>query len=211
MRRISPRRGRGRPKDEAKRGAILEAAKRLFAEGGLDGTSMDAIAEAAGVSKLTVYSHFAGKEALFRAAVLSKCEQYAPPEVYDRRPRAPLRAQLLDIGLRFVQLVNSREALNLYRLMAEDARRSGRLGKLFYAVGPQRTLAQFGALLDQAVAAGELAIPDTARAANHFFCLLKGTHHLRALVGQRPVPSPAVIKGHVEEVVDLFLRAYRPS
>jgi len=44
---------------------ILEGARRLFAAGGFDATSMDDIAEAAGVAKGAVYHHFASKEAVF--------------------------------------------------------------------------------------------------------------------------------------------------
>ena len=53
-----PSTGPGRPKDQAKRLAILEAAKTLFMRNGYEGSSMDAIAAEAGVSKLTVYNHF---------------------------------------------------------------------------------------------------------------------------------------------------------
>ena len=60
--------GPGRPKDLEKRAAILQAAKQLFTTQGFDGTSMDAIAGLAGVSKLTVYSHYRDKERLFVAA-----------------------------------------------------------------------------------------------------------------------------------------------
>ena len=65
--------GPGRPKDLEKRASILQAAKRLFTTQGFEGTSMDAIASAAGVSKLTVYSHFQDKERLFAAAVECVC------------------------------------------------------------------------------------------------------------------------------------------
>ncbi len=58
--------GPGRPKDLGKRASILEAAKRLFIEQGYLGVSMDQIAAAAGVSKLTVYSHFGDKETCLR-------------------------------------------------------------------------------------------------------------------------------------------------
>jgi AcrR family transcriptional regulator len=44
---------------------ILEGARRLFAANGFDGTSIDDIAEAAGVAKGAVYHHFASKEAVF--------------------------------------------------------------------------------------------------------------------------------------------------
>src|SRR5690348_17437726 len=67
--------GPGRPKDLEKRAAILEAAKRLFPQHGFEGTSMDAVAAEAGVSKLTVYSHFGGKEALFIETVRCKCDR----------------------------------------------------------------------------------------------------------------------------------------
>ena len=73
-----PNPGPGRPKDLEKRAAILEAAMALFPERGYEGVSMDAIAQQAGVSKLTVYNHFADKEALFAAAVITCCEQQLP-------------------------------------------------------------------------------------------------------------------------------------
>ena len=43
---------------------VLGAAMELFAERGIDGTSMDAIAESSGVSKATIYKHWPDKEAL---------------------------------------------------------------------------------------------------------------------------------------------------
>src|ERR1700712_2496679 len=70
--------GPGRPKDLAKRQAILEAAKNLFIRNGYANTSMDAVAAEAGVSKLTVYSHFTDKETLFSCAVVARCEEQVP-------------------------------------------------------------------------------------------------------------------------------------
>lgn len=43
---------------------VLNAALKLFSERGIDGTSMDAIAEASEVSKATIYNHWPDKEAL---------------------------------------------------------------------------------------------------------------------------------------------------
>lgn len=48
---------------------IREAARRLFAHRGYAGTSMRAIAEAAGVSLGLAYNYFSGKEALLRSVV----------------------------------------------------------------------------------------------------------------------------------------------
>ncbi len=52
-----------------KRQAILEGAVKVFIESGYDVSSMDRIAEVAGVSKRTVYNHFQSKESLFQAVV----------------------------------------------------------------------------------------------------------------------------------------------
>jgi AcrR family transcriptional regulator len=53
-----------RPRSERAHERVLEAATTLFGERGLDATSMDAIAEASGVSKATIYNHWPDKDAL---------------------------------------------------------------------------------------------------------------------------------------------------
>src|SRR4051812_7291322 len=101
----------GRPKDLEKGAAILEAAKRLFTTQGFDGTSMDQIAAAAGVSKLTVYSHFGDKENLFAACAKAYCEQQLPPTLFEPHPEVPLRQRLLDIARAFFGMISSPEAI----------------------------------------------------------------------------------------------------
>ncbi len=66
----SPRRSTTRPLPRAqRRRAIVAGAARAFATGGFDSTSMEDIAEAAGVSKLILYRHFDSKEELYRSIV----------------------------------------------------------------------------------------------------------------------------------------------
>ncbi len=63
-----PRRGRAAHLGpERRRPLVLDAAFELFLEHGYDGTSMEAVARAAGVSKPVVYDCFASKEELFTA------------------------------------------------------------------------------------------------------------------------------------------------
>jgi AcrR family transcriptional regulator len=52
---------------EQRRQLIVEAAGRLFGEHGYDGTRLDDIAAAAGVTKPVLYRHFSGKTALYVA------------------------------------------------------------------------------------------------------------------------------------------------
>jgi AcrR family transcriptional regulator len=53
-----------RPRSAQAHEKVLEAAVELFAERGIDATSMDAIAEASGVSKATIYKHWPDKDTL---------------------------------------------------------------------------------------------------------------------------------------------------
>jgi TetR/AcrR family transcriptional regulator, mexJK operon transcriptional repressor len=202
----------GRPKDLGKRAAILAAAKRLFVSRGFESTSMDAVAAEAGVSKLTVYNHFTDKESLFFAAVEAACEAQLPHAVFEPAPasarRADIRSRLLAIATGFRALITSPEAIAVHRMMAAEARSSGQLGQLFYEAGPKRTLRDFELFLRDAMAHRELHIADPARAADHFFCMVKGVDHMGCLCGWTVGMTKRESALHLESVVDLFLRAF---
>jgi AcrR family transcriptional regulator len=53
-----------RTRSAAAHGKVIWAAAELFSQRGVDGASMDAIAESSGVSKATIYKHWADKDAL---------------------------------------------------------------------------------------------------------------------------------------------------
>ena len=59
-----------RPRSLQAHQKVLDAATGLFAERGIEATSMDAIAQASGVSKATIYNHWADKEALLLEVML---------------------------------------------------------------------------------------------------------------------------------------------
>jgi TetR/AcrR family transcriptional repressor of mexJK operon len=182
----------GRPKDLGKRAAILEAAKRMFTAHGFERVSMDQIAAEAGVSKLTVYSHFGDKETLFSAAITAKCDQ------------------LLGIGRGFLTLINSEESLAIHRVVTTQPPPT-KLGQLFWEAGPRRMQEAFGSFLRDQIVAGALDIPDVRRAASQFFCLLKGEAHMLLLCGCISELGAAEAEAHVQATVDMFLRAYQAT
>ena len=200
--------GPGRPKDLGKRAAILEAAKQLFAREGFAGASMDQIAAEAGVSKLTVYSHFGDKEALFAAAIRAKCEEMLPPDLFHVELKGPLRAQLKAIATGFFALVSSDEAISTQRMMLAPGNADDPLRTLFWEAGPKRTQDEFCAFLQARVDAGELDIADPQRATQQFFALLKGELHGRMLCGLCARPPRGEVTAHLDAAVDMFLRAY---
>lgn len=84
-----------RPRSIAAHRNVLEAALSLFAERGIDATSMDAIAEASGVSKATIYKHWRDKEELCLEALGYLHGVDEEPPVFDSGDlRADLIAQL---------------------------------------------------------------------------------------------------------------------
>jgi len=200
----------GRPKDMEKRAAILDAAMALFPARGYDGASVEAIAQAAGVSKLTVYSHFADKETLFGAAVTECCAQMLPHRLFVPGPVLPVGEALVGIGRAFLDLMMDERAISLHRVMVSQAGQDRRLAEIFFSAGPRAALQEMESFLRAANTEGSLDVPAPARAAEQFFSLLKGVRHMQVLVGLGPPPSAAERDAHVAEIVAMFLRAYAP-
>lgn len=204
-----PNPGPGRPKDPVKRAAILQAAQLLFLRSGYEGTSMDAIAAEAGVSKLTVYSHFTDKETLYAAAIRVVCEAQLPDLYFDESLQDDIAHTLERIGNAFCTLLDSPESLALHRLLVSMAGQDAKLAQLFYEAGPQRVCDGMTQLLRQACERGELGIEQPLEAARQFFTLLKGDHHFRLLIGCGQAMPEQERRQHVTGVVALFLRLYR--
>ena len=88
--------GRGRTRDEDARDRILEAAFRLVGEEGPARVRIDAIAEAAGVGKQTIYRWWPTKTAVVMEALVTQTMAETPfPDTGDAR--ADLRVHLRSV------------------------------------------------------------------------------------------------------------------
>jgi AcrR family transcriptional regulator len=84
-----------RPRSVLAHSKVLEAAVELFAGRGIDATSMDAIAEASGVSKATIYKHWPDKDSLALEVMAHLYGLDEEPPLFDSGDfRADLIAQL---------------------------------------------------------------------------------------------------------------------
>lgn len=84
---------------------LLAAATELFAERGFDKVSVAEIAEAAEVSKMTVFNYFSGKEDL----VLAPMEEHVGDVARTVRDRAPGESALAAVRGQFVAAVERRD------------------------------------------------------------------------------------------------------
>ena len=187
---------------------VLQAAGSLFREQGYGSASMDAIARKAGVSKATLYAHFAGKDELFAAIVGAECRSHSQTLMAPDIDRLEVREALGAIGRNFLELVLSDKARAIYRIVMAEAPRFPALGRAFYASGPAVVLARLADFLGAADARGALSVADPKLAAEQFIGMLLGPLHMRHLLGLTAEfgdRDPAEV---VEEAVRTFLFAY---
>jgi len=190
-----------------KRAAILDAARQMFTRHDFVNASMDQIAASAGVSKLTVYNHFGDKETLFEAVVRERCEHSFPVALFCPALDTPLSEVLLAIARAYFATISSEEALSWHRVMCSLRLKDSALTRRFWEAGPERVLSALGELLSRRAEAGELDLPNPATAAAQFFALLRGMPY-EQLVFDCCTEAPPDIPTHLNDSVDMFLRAY---
>ncbi len=195
-----------------KRKAIVEAATTTFLHKGYLGTSMDEIAALGGVSKQTVYKHFADKERLFFEVVTSTVNEASDPvhaEVLELRDSGDLEADLRGLARRQLTLVLQPKLLQLRRLVIAESSRFPELGRRFYERGPGRTMAALAAAFERLAARGLLAVEDANLAASQFNWLVMSAPLNQAmLLGRDDAASKREIERHADDGVRTFLAAY---
>lgn len=194
-----------------KHDAITRAASETFLAEGFDRASLDQIAQRAGVSKQTIYSHFADKQALFLAICTELTEKLTIPLRRPRSETGDLRAILLRLGEDALAMMLHPASLDLHRLIVGAAARFPELGQAAYDTGAGRMIAELSALLEQRSRSGDglsrpLAREAADRLAEQFIGMLRGFHQVRGLLGVAPA-APAEIRSYVGACVDLLLRA----
>jgi TetR/AcrR family transcriptional repressor of mexJK operon len=199
----------GRPKDLEKREAIIDAAQTLFSERGIEGVSIEAIAAASGVSKVTVYNHFPDKAAIFRTMILRETDRLGRLISETTASDGSLEERLNQFGVPLLRMLNEPCHVALDRTMSIEAQRSPEIGQIFFNAGPGRTLRLLTDLLADAVAKGEIRLDDPHTAARDLMALWFGF----GLMERKYLPQPAVVDAdhlsrQIERGTSVFLRAY---
>jgi TetR/AcrR family transcriptional repressor of mexJK operon len=197
----------GRPKDTAKRAAILAAAKGMFCSQPYDTVTMEAVAARAGVSKMTVYSHFADKETVFETVVTVVSDQMMNAMAGPDHADAPLVERLTAIGIAFLTMVLDAQVRTISLTLPAALPGDQVLARRFYEAGPGRTLRALASLISEAAALGELVTDSAEWAAEDLVSLWEGTS-ARLVFGLIEPTTPEEIARRARRGTEVFLRAY---
>jgi AcrR family transcriptional regulator len=146
-----------------RRQAIIDAALDEFIARGFTATRLDDIARRAGVAKGTIYLHFKDKESMFeeliRTAIVPLLGRLAssPP------PGASVRAALEGFARTFIQEVATTRRGDIVRLIIAEGPRFPAVADFYYREVISRGLAGMRALIELAIARGEISQPELAR------------------------------------------------
>ena len=193
---------------DRKRASIVEAAIAEFHARGFPATSMDAIAARAGVSKRTIYNHFASKAELFCSISSEACRRVLDQTVEAYRPDRPLEEQLAKIAEDKLDLMSSRDFQRLVRVtLAERVRRPQVAAEAFAEIEK----GEYGATkwFRAAVADGRLAVDDPVRVSKQFVALLKEFAFWPQLFGTRPPLDEAERRSVIDEAVAMIVGLYK--
>jgi TetR/AcrR family transcriptional regulator, mexJK operon transcriptional repressor len=198
------------PRARAKRDQIREGAQRVFLERGFAGTSTDAIAAEAEVSKQTLYSYYPSKETLL-ADVLRHLIHEDP----QNRPSAAeglpldtpeeLRGALDSLAQGLIANLMQPDYLALARVVINETPRLPQVGLLFRSAVPEQALGNVARILETAHDNGVIGKVNTDAASRMFmgalltYAILDGL-----LVGDGPPRPPE--PDQIEAIVDLFIK-----
>lgn len=188
-----------------KRQIILDGAVRVFIETGYDISSMDRIAEVAGVSKRTVYNHFPSKEDLFRAVVSDFVRRRDEHKPIEYTPDLPLADQLKRFAEAELFLIDDPVRRGLSRFLTSyflmDIARVGPFAGQIAGAHQE-----FIRWLEAARADGKLHFDSADLAASMFYGLVEGCLTYPALIsdGQTLIRKDNLLP----EMVKTFLSRY---
>lgn len=195
-------------KRKTKQGAVIAAAEKLFLRDGYANTSMEAIAQEAGVIKQTVYRYYRGKEELFGSVVNGVGARTFAAGVVEFPAEGDVRTALIGFARQFIDLHTDDNAVSIYRLVVAEAHRFPDLARTFLANGPAAFIAKVSDYLGQQQRTGHFAGTDPERAAAYLLSMLLAPFQLELVLGTRLRPHAMEIESIAEETVDRFLRAY---
>lgn len=185
---------------------LVEVAGEMFIKFGFDGTSIDAVAEAAGVSKRTLYARYRHKDDLFNAVLRNLIERWLIPIHQFESQRSDLQPMLLDIGRYLLSAALAPKSVSVHRIIIAESERRPQFSKIGNE-GRESTVRSLAAALRRHSA--KLRVKDLERAAEQFLGLIVDNNLWRAAMGLNLRTKD--VEEIVRSAVDLFLHGVHGS
>jgi AcrR family transcriptional regulator len=188
---------------------LIEVATRLFLDRGFDATSLDAVAEAARVSKPTVYARYGDKRGLFTAVLRREISRWLAPLSAAAETQLgsssdiSVEQRLVEIGREMLNFTCGPDAMAFSRMMTSQAINFPDIAKLGKEEGWLKAVATTARFFDHLVAQGALDLDDTTIAAEVFLDVVVGHTHRMATFGM-PLEIKAAEK-RMRAAIKLFL------
>lgn len=199
----------GRPKDLEKKQRILNAAKSLFLKCGYQGSSMNQIAQEAGVTKLTVYNHFQDKANLFACAIAATCDELINARPFNLQPNSDFHHAFVHACELALNISNLPEAIKLERLLIELAAEQNPLAQIFYEASHLRMNAVWENFFQQAIDLGFIQAEELRTLTLLIVSLLFGMRHHEVLLGVREVPTAEEKQQILLNSIEIFMLKYQ--
>ncbi len=199
---------------QARSQAILDAARQAFLRDGYERTSVDTIAELAGVSKQTIYNHGADKDSLFLQVVeelTGHCASESVSTIWAVPKEQPrIEDELLGIAVALNKRVLDPDAVAFRPLIIAEAHRNPERGRAWAMDNQRPMMVALAHRLEALVATGRLDIDDPATAADQFFALATYQAERLTLNGVSDV-TIADLEPGLKSSIAMFLASYAPA
>ena len=172
----------------------------MFTERGFDGTSIDAVAEAAHMSKRTVYARYKDKDALFSAVLRRLIARWLVPTRNVPACPSGLEPMLLGFARHFLESALAPQAVAIYRIIIAEAERHPEFGRLAHAEGRQPAVRAVATALRRFER--RLRLGDLDLAAEQFISLVVDSRLRAVALGLSDRRS---LEAAARAAVDLFL------
>ena len=193
---------------ERKRASVLYGASKVFIEEGYSQATMDRVAEAAGVSKRTVYKHFRSKQELFNVVVDGIWTRITAWSVEWMDPRGDPRVELRAFATEMLEQLLHPQVLPILRMAAAEFMQRPDFGREFYERTGSFGLEDLSVYLTEANREGCLTVPDAALAAAQFHALIKDPLLWPQMMGFQARPTEHESSEVIEQAITLFLSLY---
>lgn len=202
---LSPKPRAGRPtaaRVEAIDRNILAAAREAFLNLGFEAASMETIAAAANVSKSTLYSRYAAKDALLRAVVEAQIADWTAERNRVRGPKpSDFKRRLVFHARDLLESLGWEGVRAFERVLRDTNGPAGDLARALYETAYQQAVDD----LTQQIILGCRDYPtpprDPARVAEMLIAMISGWHSVHDLI--QPI-TPDAADAYVEHAVDVL-------